>query len=480
MTVSLPAKPDEKSVAVLAFRQLSADPENEYLCEAISDELCNVLGRVPGLKVAASASAFSFKGKRLRPSEMAAQLGVAYLVDGSVQKVGDRVRVRAQLIKAADESTAWSSDLLERDAKDLFALQDQVVGSIAQNLQVQLGTVATPAITINPEAYRLYSEGRRAWSMRGVADFRERAVDFYRRAITADRSLGRAYSGLADALRGAWTEEPNGLTFADRNSDRFRELESLVATALRLEPESAEAYASRGAIFWQGWRVADAERDLRTAIRLNPNYADAHQILGRLLAADGRVDEALVEMKLAAELDPLSSRIFDNYSGRLRDAGRYTEALAMAERAVALQPGASQALRSKWEALADLGRYDEALAIAQGPVFRDQQGRTVALLVRAGRKDDAVKLYSGLGLQRRLTTAPLAALGRYDEALDSLQPDNAAMTATSGHFYSSALDPIRNDPRFVKYLDALGIKAAHDRAQAWRASHPPEKVELKK
>jgi hypothetical protein len=162
--------------------------------------------------------------------------------------------------------------------------------------------------------------------------------------------------------------------------------------------------------------VVEAERDLRTAIRLNPNYADAHHLLGRLLDVDGRLDESLVEMRLATELDPLSSRIFDNYSSQLRQAGRFTDALAMAERALALQPDSLQALRTKWEALSELGRLEEALTIARSAVFRDLQHRVVALLVRAGRKDEAAKLYSTLSLRRRLTTTPLAALGRYEEA----------------------------------------------------------------
>ena len=472
------ADPGDKSVAVLAFANLSDDKANEYFSDGISEELINVLGRVPGLTVKGRASSFYFKNSAATAQEKGQKLGATFLVDGSVRKMGNAVRITAQVIRAATDEVMWSSEPLVREVKDVFAVQEEIAGMIAKALSLKLGVASVAsASTINPEAYRLYAEGRRAWSMRGTEDFLEKAVDFYRRAIAADPKLGRAYSGLADALRNTGSAELRGLTFADRDSDRVRELQSLVETALRLEPESAEAYASRGATFWESWRVAEAERDLRTAIRLNPNYADAHQILGRLLSADGRMDEALVEMRLASELDPLSSRIFDNYSSALREAGHNTEALAMAERAVALQPDALQALRGKWEALSNLGRLEEALTIAQSPVFREQQYRTVALLVRAGRKDEAAKLYANLpSLPRRLTTSPLAALGRYDEALDSLQPDNAPMLLVSGHLYLDTLDPIRNDPRFVTYLTTLGIKAAHDRAQAWRAAHPPEKI----
>ena len=479
-TVATPP-PNDKSVAVLAFKNVGSDPANEALVDGIGLELISVLGRVQGLTVRGGSSLEFSKTTKATAQEKGRQLAATYLVDGSVQRGGDTVRITASVTRAATNEIVWTSAPLNRDLKNFFAVQEEIAGMIAQALSLKLGVAsAATAVAINPEAYRLYAEGRQAWSKRGTEEFTAKAADLYRRAIAADPKLGRAYSGLADALRSAGSAELRGLTFADRSSDRVRELLSLVETALRLEPESAEAYAARGGTFWQTWRVAEAERDLRTAIRLNPNLADAHLILGRLLSSDGRIDEAVVEMKLASELDPLSSRIFDNYSTTLREAGRYTEALAMAERAVALQPDAPQALRCKWEALSDLGRLDEALVIAQSPVFRDQQYRTVALLVRAGRKDEAAKFYANLPiLPRRLIAPPLTTLGRYDEALDSLQPDNAAMLLVSGQLYLSTLDPIRSDPRFVTYLTTLGIKAAHDRAQAWRKAHPPEKLVAK-
>jgi tetratricopeptide (TPR) repeat protein len=426
---------------------------------------------VPGLKVAATASSFSFKGKRVPPAEMGAQLGVAYLVDGTVQKVGNRVRVRAQLIKAADGTAVWTSETLEHEVKDMFAVQDEVVGSVAKSLQVQLG--AKPAaLTINPEAYRLYYEGRRVWSLRGEAELQEKAEELFRQAIAADPRLGRAYAGLVDARRNSAR-----ITFADRNSKRAQELVELADTALRLEPESAEAFAARGGAYWQMWRLADAERDLRTALRLNPNHAEAHQILGRVLATDGRLDEALVSLKLASELDPLTSRIFDNYASTLLLAPRPGEALVQAERALALQPESEQALRAKMHALSALGRHDEAIVVARSPGMRGSAYRTVPVFMAAGLPEEAARMHATtsprfmLAGNRALAPIILASMGRFEEALNALSPGEAMMNSIAALCFNPALDPVRSDPRFLRYLTSLGIKEAHDRAQVWRAAN---------
>ena len=454
-----------KSVAVLAFRQLSADSENEYLCEAISDELSSVLGRVPGLKVAASASAFSFKGKRVRPSEMAAQLGVAYLVDGTVQKFGSRVRVRAELIQASDESVVWKSNTLEHDVKDMFAVQDQVVAAIAQSLQLQLGGGKTVPLTIDPEAYRLYYEGRRMWSMRGAQEPVNRARALFEQALQKDPNLGRAYAGLADTL----IVENTGF-FGARNSAEAAEAQRLTEKAIALEPLSVETQTSHGAMLWRSWRLTEAERTLRQALELNPNHAEAHLYLGRLLHVDGRLDESLVEFRKAVELDPLTSRIFDNDASVLIDIGRFEEALRSAERALALQPESLGGQRAKVLALSGLGRHDEALAIGRETAHATHFVTGIAL-ARAGRRDEArewLKNYSGHVVGK---TIVLLALGERDAALDNIPVDQVSMGAIGRWFYWPELDPVRNDPRFLRVLEQVGMRAAHDRAQAWRAAH---------
>ncbi len=468
---------DSKSVAVLAFRQLSSDPENEYLSEAISDELCNVLGRVPGLKVAASASAFTFKGKRVRPSEMAAQLGVAYLVDGTVQKNGNRVRVTATLIKAADESPVWRSGTLDHEAKDLFAVQDDVVSAIAKNLQLQLGAGgAKTAVTINPEALRLYFEGRRAWSQWGTADARARAEKLFKQAIALDPGLGRAYAGLADV---SLAQDVTLSRYGNRDSAPMREIQALTAQALAYEPDSADAHATRGRALWEAWRVGESERALRAAIRLNPSYADAHTCLGGLLMADGRVEEALAEHRLAVQLDPLIGMSFIRYGNALNGAGRLGDALVQLERGLALFPDSAFGLLSKMSVLTVLGRHEEALALARGLGILRSQGK-VETFAAAGQMKEAEEALATLDGAWNVRGHALLALGRQAEALAELSPEKVSILGVVGIFYSPLFDPIRADPRFVGVLATLGLTEAHDRAQAWRKAHPPEKPEARK
>jgi TolB-like protein/Tfp pilus assembly protein PilF len=468
----------EKSIAVLAFRQLSADPENEYLCEAISDELCSVLGRVPGLKVAASASAFSFKGKRVRPSEMAAQLGVAYLVDGRVQKNGSRVRVGAELIKASDESVVWKSDPLDLEAKDMFAVQDTVVAAIAKNLHLRFRGQATASLTINPEAFRLYSEGRRIWKQRGGAtDVLAPAQQLFQQAVDLDPQLGRAYAGLAEV---ALVRDPTLTRFGNRDSAQMREILALSEQAIAHEPDSAEVHATRGRALWEAWRIAEADQELRAAIRLNPSYADAHASLAHLLVADGRMSEGLAEYRLAAELDPLTGANFVSYARTLSRAGRHAEALAQLDVALTLI-SRGYILRTKMAVLTAMGRTAEALALARHPEEREwaSEGKVVAFAA-AGQMQEAEEALAKLDAAWNVRAPALLAVGRPAAALAELSAEKISILGVDAIFYLPALDPIRADPRFVAVLATTGLKEAHDRAQAWRKAHPPEKPEAKK
>ncbi len=469
-----------KSIAVLAFRQHSADPENEYLCEAIPDELCNKLGSVPGLRVAASASAFSFKGKRVRPSEMAAQLGVAYLVDGSVQKIGNRVRVRAELIKASDESSVWKSELPDYEVKNMFEVQDAVVAAIAKNLQLQLGGATQETVAMNPAAYRLYYEGRYAWTQRAAwtPEQADHALALYRQAVALQPSFGRAYAGIVDIGIFTGTRGQSG-RYGDRNSRALLELLALADKAVQLEPGSAEAHTARGRVLWLMWRSAESERELRAAIELNASYADAHLNLGRVLHADGRMDEALSALRRAAELDPLTSRMFDNWSLVLLDTGVPREALVQADRARALQPSSHEADRLRMLAFSGAGRYAEAVELARMPERQNSTFAAVAF-ARAGLAEEAMRVIDALRGSTQSRATALAALGRREEALQTLEPDGASLLGVGFLFYQPEFDPIRNDPRFVRFLEQVGWTDAHARAQAWRKAHPPEKPEAKR
>ncbi|HWA28570.1 MAG TPA: TIR domain-containing protein [Lacunisphaera sp.] len=452
---------ERASVAVLAFANLSDDKANEYFSDGISEELLNVLAKVPGLKVSARTSAFYFKGKEMPVGEIARQLGVAYVIDGSVRKAGEKVRITAQLIKAADGFQVWS-DTFTRDLKDIFAVQDEIAGLIAQQLQLTLARTARATAPINPEAFELYVKARRAWNLRSAAGFAE-AEERLTRALILEPDFARAHAALADVwmLRAI----ANGVidTFGQRTAPVFAQITSEIQKALALDPDSSEARASWGLVVrLRQWDLAGAEREFRRAIELNPNYATAHHWLGNCLSESGRIDEGLAEDRRAAELDPFSLRILENYAKGLVRAGRCEEALAVLGRAEALSAKAPLTLLTKAEALLQLGRRAEAIATA-----RELDGTDRAeLLARAGEKAEAESaLPDAEGwLRYQLQTA----LGHTADAIANLRAEDVPSTELAGWLLDPRLDPFRSDPHFVELLKTLGLTEAHARMQAWR------------
>ncbi len=454
-----------KSVAVLAFANLSDDKGNEYFSDGISEELLNVLAKIPGLKVTARTSSFHFKGTNTAIPEIAQQLGVVYVVEGSVRKQGDKVRITAQLIKAADGFHVWS-DTFTRDLKDIFAVQDEIAGLIAKNLELKIGT-SSPAATVavNPQAFELYVQARQAWNLRNAAGFAQ-AEELLTRALMLEPKFARAHAALADvwALRAV----ANGVieTFGQRNAPVFTQIAGEIEKALALDPDSSEARASFGLIVrFRQWDLAASERELRRSIELNPNYATAHHWLGNCLSESGRIDEGLAELRRAAELDPFSLRILENYAKGLVLAGRQEEALAVLGRAEALSARAPLTLFTKAEALLQLGRRAEAIAVARelGDAERAVQ------LAKAGEKSEAE---AALGeAEGWLRYQLLIALGRTAEAIASLRAEDMPASKLRNWLMDPRLDPFRQEPHFLNLLATLGLTEAHARMQAWRAAH---------
>jgi TolB-like protein len=258
---------------VLAFKNLSDDKGSEYFSDGISDELTSVLGRVPGLRVAGSTSAFSFKDKAVPVPEIARQLGVTHVVEGTVKRSGNRVRITAKLINAGDGFQVWASENMDREVKDSLALQDEIAGLIARSLSLELGA-SSPAATapVNPEAFRLYLEGREAWSRRpgrgdvvdGAAKLAESLIE---KPIAIDPGFARAHASLALLWAGrdqrgprAEREEPTDL------GDRAR---SAIERALAIDPRLSEAFTARAR--WSNGGGADRVRDGRSSGRIQTN-----------------------------------------------------------------------------------------------------------------------------------------------------------------------------------------------------------------
>ncbi len=475
---TVPAAVPEKSVAVLAFKSLSDDKANEYFSEGISEELLNVLGRVPGLRVAAPMSAFSFKGRNVSAQEIGQKLNVAYLVNGSVRREGPEIRVVARLSRAETDQQIWT-EKFQGEAKNVFALQEEIAGKIAAALSLKLGAGSAAAKgSVNPEAFELYVQARRAWNQRNAVGY-DRAEALLNQVLELEPKFARGHAALADV----WlmrTQDTGPLIFSRREDPKFANIRAKAEYAVALDPESAEAHASLGSFFWLTWQFANAERELRRAIELSPGYASAHQWFSRLLSVQGRLDDAMAQLKLAAELDPLSSRILDNQMTVLRHAGRISEALSVGERALAIQPDNFQAMRSRVRTLVVIGRVEEGLALmAETPEDRTGVSIKVRLLAAAGRRAEAESLYAkvrddiDLSVTLRITCE--LALDNREKALEALDSSRMSVTGIDQLFFDPLFDQLRSEVRFRSFLAQLGLTEAHDRAQAWRKAHPPEK-----
>jgi TolB-like protein/Flp pilus assembly protein TadD len=478
-----PPQAADKSVAVLAFADLSADKGGEYFSDGISEELLNVLAKVPGLRVAARTSAFFFKGKNLPIPEIAAKLNVAYIVEGSVQRAGDRVKITAQLIKAADGFHVWS-DTFTREAKDVFAVQEEIAGRIAKELSLKLGVSSAAATAaVNPEAFELFLQARQAWNQRNTEAY-ARAEALVNRAIALQPDFARAHALLAMVwVLQAVDGDQLGL-FNQRDTPVVHRIRAQIDRALALDPNLAEARTALGNLYWQTWQTEPAVRELRLAISLNPNYATAHQWLGRRLLTEGRLEEGEAMMRRATELDPLSHRILDNYSIPLMVQGRYQEALMVLDRALALQPDSIQAGIWKTLTLGRLGRHAEAVALLRKLPWAGSSYEEYAAeaFTRAGLPAEAEQAWASIpaGASAATKAGALARMGRPQEALAAMDPATMSISNANELLFDEIYDPIRADPRFVKLLAALGLTEAHARAQAWRVAQPQPPMPAKK
>jgi serine/threonine protein kinase/tetratricopeptide (TPR) repeat protein len=318
------AQSNKHSIAVLPFDDLSPGKKYEYLCEGIPDTLIQALTRVKDLRVPARLSAFSFKGKSLEIGEIAKTLNVETVLRGSVQVIGDRLRVTPQLIDANSGSYIWS-DLFDRKIEDIFAIQDEIAQEVVKALKIKLlGDEERSLIknsTSNLEAYNLYLQGRYFWNKRTTEDIK-RAVDYFSRAVENDPRYAPAYVGLADCY--LMLSFYGGLPQKEYTAKAM----SAVSKALEIDEQMPEAYASLAKIKeWSAWDWKGAEQDYRRSIELNPNYATAHHWYAISLTIVGRLDEAMVETRKAIEIDPLSLVIKSTLGDELYFKGEYDRAI---------------------------------------------------------------------------------------------------------------------------------------------------------
>jgi TolB-like protein/tetratricopeptide (TPR) repeat protein len=354
------AAPAENSIAVMPFRDMSATRDQEFFCEGMSEEIINALGRVPDLRVASATSSFRFKGKAVDPQSIGRELMVAWLLEGSVRKSGDMVRIAVQLVRANEGFSAWSGRF-DRRLDDIFSVQDDIAGMIAETLTKRVGKATGPLVTSttsNTQAYSLYLEGRYLWNKR-PGDVVWQALERFERAIAVDPNFAPAHAALAAVYGtlGAW--ESGMLPPAEA----LGKAKAAAARALALDPQLAAGHTAVGYTRLHfDWKADDACRQFDQAIALNPAWVDAHHWHSHALCAAARFPESLAACRKIVELDPLNPLMHAHVAWHQYMARDYAEALTQAERVLRMEPGFHWGNFFAGWALERLGRGAEAVA----------------------------------------------------------------------------------------------------------------------
>jgi len=472
------AAPNElpaKSIAVLPFENLSEDKANAFFAEGIQDEILTRLAKVADLKVISRTSTQHFKSAPENLPEIAKRLGVMHILEGSVQKASDQVRVNVQLINALTDAHLWA-DTYDRKLTDIFAVETEIAKAIADTLQAKLTGSEQHVIAARPtestEAHQLYLKGRYFWNKRTGNDLKK-SIDYFQQAIAVDPNYALAYAGVADAY--VWLP---GYT-AGTPRDCYPKAKAAATKALQLDDTLAEAHTTLALAIWlYDFDSAQAIREFQRAIELNPNYAIAHQQYGNnTLAALGRFDDAIVEGKRAVELDPLSLVINTDLGSDYYYARRYDEAIAQLRKTLEMDPGFYIAHLVLGQVLDAKGARDAAIVECQKARGLNDDPSVLGVLARAyglsGNKMEAEKILDQLKKlsQERYVSAYSFALvylglGDKEEALRWLEQSYQDRAGSDIGFIrvDPLLDPLRGDPRFEalaeKIVPAAEFKSA--------------------
>ena len=359
-----PSGEGRRTIAVLPFVNMSGDAENEYFSDGISEEILNLLAKLPQLKVSSRTSSFNLKGEKVDIPTAARQLGVDTILEGSVRRAGDRVRITAQLIETAGDSHLWS-ETYDREIKDVFAIQDDIARSIADALQVALGPKERRALqnvaTADVHAYDFYLRGRRYFYAMTRRDFLH-AIQMYEQAIGIDPQYALAYAGIADAYSFLYR-------YSSAMPENIAQAEKASLRAVELDPDSAEAHAARGTALTLGGQYPKAEKHFETAMLLNPNLFESYFFYGRACMSAGNVEKAARLFMRAAEVNPSDYRTLGFLSQAYEAMGRtdsaresLVRAKAILEQHLRMNPDDSPALCFGGAILAQLGDREQAIA----------------------------------------------------------------------------------------------------------------------
>jgi eukaryotic-like serine/threonine-protein kinase len=456
-----------RGVAVLPFVNASAEAENEYLSDGITDELINALAKLPGIRVASRTSVFALKGKPQDVRAIGALLDSAYVLEGTVRRAGQQLRITAQLTSTEDGRLLWSQRY-DRQLDDVFAIQDEISQTIVNTLRSgQFAELPTPAAerhTTNVKAYSSYLKGRYEWNLRtqqGVAN----GIKYFEEAIAEDPSYALAYTGLADSYA----------NYVDYRSvpvqEGFELAKKYARKAIELDDKLAEAHASLAwSLFIYDWDWRGADTEFRRAIGCDPRYAPAHQWYQFLLASRGAIEQGLVEGLTAVELDPGSVSVRRSLGWAYIYARRYDQARFHLDRAIAMNPNAEETYRVMGITLALEGELQESeRVLREASEMREAGSYTRAslgyVLARAGREPEARDILMGLEEQRhRNYVSPVAfatillGLGEIDKALDWAERAYEDRRGWLAYLKVNPLmDPMRGHPRFAALVERMKL-----------------------
>jgi serine/threonine-protein kinase len=461
------ARAAPRTIAVLPFINASPDPENEYLSDGITDELIVALAKVSGLRVSSRTSVFALKGKAQDVRAIGALLGASAVLEGTVRKAGERLRITAQLTSTDDGQLLWSQRY-DRTLEDVFAIQDEIANTIVNTLRAttfaSLENPVTRRHTESVRAHSLYLRGRHAWNKRDQEGVFE-AIDFFEQAIREDPEYALAYTGLADSFA----------LLLDYRSVPVKEwhekAKANARKALSLDDTLAEAHTSLAwSLFIYDWDWEGAAHEFRRAIELDPTYATAHQWHAFSLASRGRLEEALLEGHVAQELDPASVSIRRTLGWLYYYARRYDQAKYHLARAIEMNPESEETYRVLGLALASQGDLVEAQRVLREAItLRGAGPYAIAtlgyVLARAGDREGALAYLRDL--EQRATTGYVSSvafatlfigLGDIERALDWTERAREERRGWVAYLKINPIfDPLRESPRFRALVAKMNL-----------------------
>jgi eukaryotic-like serine/threonine-protein kinase len=454
-----------KAIAVLPLANMSADPENEYFSDGMTEEIISALAKVPGLQVASRSSCFAFKGKGADFRQVGEKLGVSSVLEGSVRKVGNRIRISAQLVSVENGYQLWS-ETYDRQLEDIFAVQDELSRSIVEALKLKLVDSGAQMVapTNNLEAYTTYLKGRFHFNKYSETGLRK-ALDLFQSALLQDPGFARAYAGISDVwcnLADDWVAPEEAYPRAKAAAER----------ALQRDPELAEAMVSIGKVLgWHEWKFPEAVRRLEQAVALNPNYAEGIFVLGTSLPLVGRLSEGIEAIKKALVLDPLSVHHAGWLSRYYLYAKDYPAAIAQGLKTLELDEEylrafvfIGSAYLAQGDAETALGWFQRGQSLERA--VRSYDAMIVQALATLGRREEAQEILTRLELESRqqyvraeYLAMGYAAIGDVDKAFASLERAYEARSAGLIYLHlDPGYAPLRDDPRFGALVRRIGLQ----------------------